>query len=584
MSTAISILPTKNRAAALLFCISSERIYYVLRRHGWRKIMPRSKHPKKAKQEAIEASNKLGQYRIITVCGLRSKIFLDGLTEQDSSKACAANCAVLPKFQGNSKNSLKWVANYLCVIQSFALRKFIWTTVLSGVMINMALILKERLGEIVMKRILSFILTVSLAVGAVYLSACSNKQEEKSETQSATETQSVTETQAVTELKAESGPHTLYFKDSGKTDKAVITFFNSVSGKSKDVEMKKISADSDSTTFSCEEDPTVYNMAYVTCGGEKTDSVAFNRCVSGWYKYGNLMLPYTEGEPLDYVPDFKDVTLNGYGYNKVIHIWTPDDYDASSAEKYSTIYVLDGENMVIGEGADPLAVSSGITEQVRSLTAETGYKAIVVTIESIRLAARDYEMVPIIGVQSDEKVNKIAQEIGLMIDYSGKNSYGFDCMSGLEFADFVANTVVPYVQEHYNVYTDSLHTAIQGASLGGLEAFYIAANYADKFGTLGAMSPSFYAFDDASWRSWLGKLNFEKNAPFFYFYVGPDFPGDCDPYVTEMYNRLKDMGYPEDKLALHSDKDGAHDALIWRSVFSEFLEALALRHVDVLQQ
>ena len=35
------------------------QIYYVLHRHGWRKVMPRSKHPKKASDEAIEASKKL---------------------------------------------------------------------------------------------------------------------------------------------------------------------------------------------------------------------------------------------------------------------------------------------------------------------------------------------------------------------------------------------------------------------------------------------------------------------------------------------------------------------------------------------
>lgn len=424
----------------------------------------------------------------------------------------------------------------------------------------------------IMKRILSVFLTAALAMGAFCLNACTAKQEEPSETQ------------AVTETKAETEPHTLYFKDSGKAETAVATFFNSVSGKSKEVEMKKVSAESDSTTFSCEEDPTEYNMAYVTCGGEKTDTFAFNRCVSGWYKYNKLVLPYTEGEPLNYVPKFEDMTLSGYGYDKTIHIWTPDDYDAASNEKYSTVYVLDGENMVIGEGADPLAVSSGITEQVRSMTAVTGHKAIVVTIESIGFAARDYEMVPIIGVQTDERVNKIAQELGLMIDYSGKNEYEFDCMSGIQFADFVANTVVPYVQEHYNVYTDALHTAIQGSSLGGLEAFYIATKYADKFGTLGAMSPSFYIFDDASWRSYISKTKLDDSAPFLYFYTGPDYPVDCDPYVSEMYSRLKDMGYPEDKLALHYDKDGAHEALIWRSIFSEFLEGLALRHIDVLQQ
>lgn len=34
-------------------------IYMLLKRHGWRKVMPRAKHPKKASEEAIEASKKL---------------------------------------------------------------------------------------------------------------------------------------------------------------------------------------------------------------------------------------------------------------------------------------------------------------------------------------------------------------------------------------------------------------------------------------------------------------------------------------------------------------------------------------------
>ena len=39
--------------------IGGSQIYYVLDRHGWRKVMPRSKHPKKASEEVIEASKKL---------------------------------------------------------------------------------------------------------------------------------------------------------------------------------------------------------------------------------------------------------------------------------------------------------------------------------------------------------------------------------------------------------------------------------------------------------------------------------------------------------------------------------------------
>nr|WP_218563717.1 winged helix-turn-helix domain-containing protein [Peptoniphilus indolicus] len=39
--------------------IGTGQIYRVLKRHGFRKIMPRSKYPKKASKEVIETSKKL---------------------------------------------------------------------------------------------------------------------------------------------------------------------------------------------------------------------------------------------------------------------------------------------------------------------------------------------------------------------------------------------------------------------------------------------------------------------------------------------------------------------------------------------
>ena len=39
--------------------IGGGQIYLVLRRNNWRKVMPRSRHPKKASEEVIETSKKL---------------------------------------------------------------------------------------------------------------------------------------------------------------------------------------------------------------------------------------------------------------------------------------------------------------------------------------------------------------------------------------------------------------------------------------------------------------------------------------------------------------------------------------------
>lgn len=39
--------------------IGGQQIYLVLKRHGWRKVMPRSQHPNKASEEAMDATKKL---------------------------------------------------------------------------------------------------------------------------------------------------------------------------------------------------------------------------------------------------------------------------------------------------------------------------------------------------------------------------------------------------------------------------------------------------------------------------------------------------------------------------------------------
>ena len=57
------IVETKAMAAAYQSAVDHPvgrgQIYRVLYRHGWRKVMPRSKHPKKASEEDIESSKKL---------------------------------------------------------------------------------------------------------------------------------------------------------------------------------------------------------------------------------------------------------------------------------------------------------------------------------------------------------------------------------------------------------------------------------------------------------------------------------------------------------------------------------------------
>lgn len=209
-------------------------------------------------------------------------------------------------------------------------------------------------------------------------------------------------------------------------------------------------------------------------------------------------------------------------------------------------------------------------EQVKAMDRLIGTKTILVLIENH--AMRDNELVPKLGESFDQKMR-------------GGEEVEYDNMDGTQFADFVATTVAPYVQEHYNVYTDAEHTAITGASLGGLEAFYIAMEHPELFGTVGALSPSFWEFDDEIWDEYLSEKSFDREqSPFVYLYVGKNRPDDNDPVTTEMYERLGEMGYPLEKLVLHKNENGTHSSMYWRGVFSEFLSAMAYRQIAPLQK
>jgi len=433
-----------------------------------------------------------------------------------------------------------------------------------------------------MKRFLSALLSSVIVIAL--LASCTTDNttvnSENSPIVSEIQTEEVKETAENAENTEDNSSHTIYFKDGLKSSKVTATFFNSISGQREDVEMKKISEDDDSFTFSCEGDTASYNMAYITYDDKQTIDFSFNKCVSGWYKTEDNFFPYTEGKEIGITPEFKDVTLTGYGYDKLVHIWTPDDYDASSDEKYSTIYMLDGQNIAnFGQSDISPDIHQGVIEQVEAMNLLTGNKAIIVAIDNG--GPRNYELVPNIEISSDER-EKICMN-GLDATEPVDEESDYDNMNSVQMAHFIAYKLVPYIQENYNVYNDALHTTITGSSLGGMESFYITMEYPEVFGVVGSLSPSFYQFDGTLWETYLSEKSFGAESPFIYFYTGP-VGKDTDPDVTEMYNRLKDMGYPEDKLALHLNENGEHSALCWRSIFSEYLTAFVFQHIEPLQK
>lgn len=425
------------------------------------------------------------------------------------------------------------------------------------------------------KRVLAMILSAVLCVS--FMSGCGSNGKDKktdSSTESTASTASDTGSESKTESEAskaneesstvkepETSMHTLYVRDEDKCADIKATFINNQTGAAEDVMMTKTAETDDYFVYTCEGDTDKYNMVRLYCGEDMTGIVAFNKFVSGWNMKGTELLPCPAGAEPDFTPVYETKVMKFEEEDKKIYIWKPADYDADSSEKYSAIYMLDGQTVLSTEISGNLR-SWNVAESVENMMAATNNKAILVCIET--LERRDEDLIPDIGTP-----------------VPGYKLQG-ERRGGL-FADFVANTLKPYIDENYNVYTDSLHNSIAGSSFGGLEAFYIGMEYPDKFGTIGAFSCSAGVFSQQDWEKYLSTKIYDEKLPFLYMYAG-SYSIDTGAVDEIMYNYLVSVsGYPKNKIVFSKDEEGDHKEEYWRNTFPEFLEAMFDQKVSALK-
>lgn len=431
--------------------------------------------------------------------------------------------------------------------------------------------------------ILAAALCLSLAAGCSSGTA-QNSQESKSQTKTEESSNSSKEESSKEESSKEEsskeeksgeekendGLHTVFIRDAGKNSKMTATFLNTASGKTEDIEMTKSEEGEDHVTFTCKGDPKLYNMVHITYGDNIVSSnLAFNRFTAGWYLKDKKLLPYAEGMDLKYDPAFDTHQFSFDGIDKSVYVWTPKDYDKNSEEKYSTIYMFDGQTILATgreRGMDSDTDSWNVSESVTAMMSVTDNKAVIVGISNIE-SNRDNELVPDIGdLKSTENEDEMLQ--------TEKH--------GNAFADYICDTIMPFIQKNYNVYTDAKHTALAGSSLGGLESFCAVLAHPDKFGTAGVMSASFQLYDDNTWAEFInGKVNMD-NSPFLYFYAGA-FGGDNGDVNEPVYNMLIEKGYPKDKLVFDKYEPGRHEPMYWRNIYPEFLQAMFEQKVEALE-
>ena len=313
--------------------------------------------------------------------------------------------------------------------------------------------------------------------------------------------------------------------------------------------------------YSVTADVTEYDRVIFNNGTDQTTDTPLTKASSGYFlnskrssAYNNKFLagvyPYGqngEGKAETVTMDYPD------GYQKKVYIWMPEGYDAADkSKKYSVLYMCDGQNL-FGQTSTLSGYEWECDESVLSLMRNGGDGVIVVGADN-STDRRDHELTPDLGT-----LNPIAGD-------SFKNG------GGKVYADFMADTVIPYVEAHYN--TNSIR-GVAGSSSGGIEAFYIGMEHLDKFRYIGALSPAFLLYGKAVWNKYLSEKDFTGELPRIYFYCGN---GSSDPLEQALYpdsvameGRLKALGYPADKMVTVTDSDATHSEGFWALYFPEML-------------
>lgn len=219
-----------------------------------------------------------------------------------------------------------------------------------------------------------------------------------------------------------------------------------------------------------------------------------------------------------------------------IWIYLPEDY-ALSKKSYPVLYMHDGQNLF-----DALTSSYGewgVDELMDSVPAKKQWI--------------------IVGI--DHGNTKRLTEYNPFDSKFGK-------AEGDAYADFLAQTLKPYIDQRFRTKRDVSNTAIAGSSMGGLISFYTAFKYPALFSKAGVFSPSF----------WIAPHLFAKVAaqPLVtnaFFLAGGKLEGkEMQDDMRRMHQLLLQKGSRKSTISMV--EDGQHNERFWQKEMPRFLNWL----------
>lgn len=229
--------------------------------------------------------------------------------------------------------------------------------------------------------------------------------------------------------------------------------------------------------------------------------------------------------------------------NRKILIYLPPDY-AASGKRYPVLYMHDGQNLF-----DENTSFSGeweVDESLNELFGNGDDGAIVVGIYNSSFRLDEYS--PWVNPQ-----------------YGGGQ--------GDEYADWMVETLKPYVDANYRTLSDREHTGIMGSSMGALISLYTAIEHQDVFGKAGIFSPAFWFAGNQAYTH-VSSTGKQADMKIYLLAGDQEDSGSVVDDLNAMHNTLSNAGFEDEELFLLTHNDGQHSEWYWAREFPDAYEWL----------
>lgn len=233
--------------------------------------------------------------------------------------------------------------------------------------------------------------------------------------------------------------------------------------------------------------------------------------------------------------------------NRTRRIWIclPEGYEESDLS-YPVWYMHDGQNLF--DMATSFVGEWEVDESLESMISAACSRSIIVGIDNGGQFRTD-EYAPWINFDSG------------------------DGGEGEEYAQFIINTLKPFIDLHFRTLSDREHTVTSGSSLGGLISAYLILKYPGTFSKAALFSPALWFNHDEMMA--LAETADPLPGTRIYMAAGQNESATMVAYMTELKTILEEQGLPGQDIEFSVDPSGQHNEGFWGQKFPGAYEFLS---------